>query len=198
MPHSNGDNHRHSATMTALRYFSCAMRSRRRVHRRFPAKATLGSRARRSGPESADRLIVLRHRSVACCQACHQFVISTDENTSIQARRRRHPTHTCRPRTAMGIEHEYCRCGARTHIAALEVHKTPESLVVAEPNTDCALRTFGRAGDDAPPTTMRAVCSGPSTTVPLIVDPERYNACRACRIAIRNWCSFTHQSTPVG
>ena len=48
-----------------------------------------------------------------------EFVISADEKTSIQARRRKHATQTCRPRTPMRVEHEYFRCGAWTYIAAL-------------------------------------------------------------------------------
>jgi hypothetical protein len=49
-------------------------------------------------------------------------VISADEKTSIQARRRKHLTRACRPRTAMRVEHEYFRCGAWAYIAALDVH----------------------------------------------------------------------------
>lgn len=51
-----------------------------------------------------------------------EFVISADEKTSIQARRRKHATSPCRPRTSMRVEHEYFRCGAWTYIAALDVH----------------------------------------------------------------------------
>jgi len=51
-----------------------------------------------------------------------EFVISADEKTSIQARRRKHATRNCRPRTPMYVEHEYSRCGAWTYIAALDVH----------------------------------------------------------------------------
>ena len=51
-----------------------------------------------------------------------EFVISADEKTSIQARRRKHETRNCRPRTPMRVEHEYARCGAWTYIAALDVH----------------------------------------------------------------------------
>jgi hypothetical protein len=36
-----------------------------------------------------------------------EFVISADEKTSIQARRRKHATRACRPRTSMRVEHEY-------------------------------------------------------------------------------------------
>lgn len=51
-----------------------------------------------------------------------EFVISADEKTSIQARRRKHPTHACRPRTGMRVEHEYFRGGAWAYLAALDVH----------------------------------------------------------------------------
>ena len=51
-----------------------------------------------------------------------EFVISADEKTSIQARRRKHVTQNCRPRTPMHVEHEYFRCGAWAYIAALDVH----------------------------------------------------------------------------
>lgn len=52
-----------------------------------------------------------------------EFVISADEKTSIQARRRKHPTRACRPRGSMQVEHEYFRCGAWTYIAGLDVHQ---------------------------------------------------------------------------
>lgn len=51
-----------------------------------------------------------------------EFVISADEKTSVQARRRKHPTRACRPRGTMQVEHEYFRCGAWTYIAGLDVH----------------------------------------------------------------------------
>ena len=41
-----------------------------------------------------------------------EFVLSTDEKTSIQARTRCHPTLPPAPGVAMRIEHEYKRCGA--------------------------------------------------------------------------------------
>ncbi len=51
-----------------------------------------------------------------------EFVISADEKTSIQARRRKHPTRPCRPRHPMQVEHEYKRCGAWVYLTALDVH----------------------------------------------------------------------------
>lgn len=52
-----------------------------------------------------------------------EFVISADEKTSIQARRRRHCTYPAQPGMAMKVEHEYTRCGAWTYLAALDVHR---------------------------------------------------------------------------
>jgi hypothetical protein len=51
-----------------------------------------------------------------------EFVISSDEKTSIQARCRRHPTRTCQPGRPMRVEHEYRRGGAWAYLAALDVH----------------------------------------------------------------------------
>jgi hypothetical protein len=52
-----------------------------------------------------------------------EFVLSTDEKTSIQARARIHPTLPPQPGLAMRVEHEYVRCGAWTYLAALDVHR---------------------------------------------------------------------------
>ena len=52
-----------------------------------------------------------------------EFVLSADEKTSIQARRRKHPTVGTKPGSAMKVEHEYTRCGAWAYIAALDVHR---------------------------------------------------------------------------
>ena len=49
-------------------------------------------------------------------------MISADEKSSIQSRRRKHPTQPCQPGKAMRVEHEYKRCGAWVYIAALDVH----------------------------------------------------------------------------
>jgi hypothetical protein len=52
-----------------------------------------------------------------------EFVLSADEKTSIQARRRRHATYPVQPGSPMKVEHEYIRCGAWAYIAALDVHR---------------------------------------------------------------------------
>ena len=50
-----------------------------------------------------------------------EFVISADEKTSVQARRRTHPTLPPRPKYAMKVEHEYERLGAWAYLAAMDV-----------------------------------------------------------------------------
>ncbi len=52
----------------------------------------------------------------------HDYVISADEKTSIQARSRTHPTLPATPGTAMRVEHEYQRGGALAYLAAWDVH----------------------------------------------------------------------------
>ena len=52
-----------------------------------------------------------------------EFVISTDEKTSVQARVRVHPSLPTRPGEAMRVEHEYERGGAWAYLAALDVHR---------------------------------------------------------------------------
>jgi hypothetical protein len=52
-----------------------------------------------------------------------EFVLSADEKTSIQARRRRHATYPVQSGAPMKVEHEYTRCGAWAYIAALDVHR---------------------------------------------------------------------------
>ncbi len=51
-----------------------------------------------------------------------EFVLSSDEKTSIQARCRKHPTLPPQPGSVMKVEHEYKRCGAWAYLAALDVH----------------------------------------------------------------------------
>src|SRR6266404_7717828 len=51
-----------------------------------------------------------------------EFVISADEKTSVQARRRIHLTLPPQPRRPMKLEHEYKRLGPWDYLAAMEVH----------------------------------------------------------------------------
>ena len=50
-----------------------------------------------------------------------EYVLSADEKTSIQARRRRHPTQLAKPGEPARVEAEYTRCGATQYLAALDV-----------------------------------------------------------------------------
>ena len=49
--------------------------------------------------------------------------MSTDEKTSIQARRRKHGSLPPLPGSPMKVEHEYERCGSWAYLAALDVHR---------------------------------------------------------------------------
>ena len=51
------------------------------------------------------------------------YVLSADEKTSIQARRRCHPSTPPAPRQPMRVEHEYERAGAWAYFAAWDVHR---------------------------------------------------------------------------
>jgi transposase len=53
----------------------------------------------------------------------NEFVISADEKTSIQARRRRHKTLTPIKQYYGKVEHEYKRMGSLNYIAAWDVHR---------------------------------------------------------------------------
>jgi len=52
-----------------------------------------------------------------------EFVISADEKSSIQARRRKQPTLAPASGRAIRVEHEYFREGAWTYLAAWDVHR---------------------------------------------------------------------------
>jgi hypothetical protein len=49
------------------------------------------------------------------------YVLSADEKTGIQARRRKHPSLPPRPGKPSYVEHEYARAGAWVYIAAWDV-----------------------------------------------------------------------------
>jgi len=51
------------------------------------------------------------------------YVISADEKTSMQARRRKQPTLPPTPNRPTRVEHEYFREGAWTYLAAWDVHR---------------------------------------------------------------------------
>ena len=51
------------------------------------------------------------------------YVLCTDEKTSIQARRRKHPSLPPAPGRPVYVEHEYARAGAWAYLAAWDVHR---------------------------------------------------------------------------
>lgn len=71
----------------------------------------------------ASRILDLYQRQWAG-QSLHddEFVLSADEKTSVQARRRIHPSLPPQPGRPMKVEHEYERLGAWAYLAALDVH----------------------------------------------------------------------------
>jgi len=73
-----------------------------------------------------------------------EYVLSADEKTSIQVRRRLHPSTPPRSHQAMRVEHEYERAGVLQYLAAWDVHR---AVVFGrcEPKTGKA--AFGRLVD---------------------------------------------------
>ena len=55
--------------------------------------------------------------------SAREFVISADEKSSIQARRRKQPTLAPASARSTRVEHEYFREGAWTYLAAWDVHR---------------------------------------------------------------------------
>jgi hypothetical protein len=70
-----------------------------------------------------------------------EFVISSDEKTSIQARCRCHPSLPPGKARMMRVEHEYDRGGALSYLAAYDVHRA-RLFARTEPTTGIA--PFGR------------------------------------------------------
>jgi hypothetical protein len=70
-----------------------------------------------------------------------EYVLSTDEKTSIQARIRKHPTLPPRPGEAARVEHEYARGGAWAYLAALDVHR---AKVFGRCEHSTGIEPFGR------------------------------------------------------
>ena len=87
-----------------------------------------------------------------------EFVISTDEKTSIQARLRIHPSLPTGPGKSMRVEHEYTRGGAWAYLAALDVHRA-KVFGRCEPTTGIAPfeRLVEQVMSQAPYNTARRV-----------------------------------------
>ena len=74
-----------------------------------------------------------------------EFVLSADEKTSIQVRRRRHPSLPIGPQQAMRVEHEYERAGVLQYLAAWDVHR---AVVFGRCEQRTGKAAFGRLVDD--------------------------------------------------
>ena len=74
-----------------------------------------------------------------------EFVLSSDEKTSIQARDRRHPTIPPGPQRTMLVEHEYKRRGAIQYIAAWDVRR---AKVFGRFEAKTGIKPFGRLVSD--------------------------------------------------
>lgn len=73
-----------------------------------------------------------------------EYVISADEKTSIQARRRRHETLPPAANRVMRIEHEYQRGGSVAHLAAWDCHL---ARVFGRCESTTGIEPFGRLVD---------------------------------------------------
>jgi len=69
------------------------------------------------------------------------YVLSSDEKTSIQARQRRHPEQPPGPHRKRRIETEYKRKGALQYLAAWDVHR---GIVMGRCERRTGIRPFGR------------------------------------------------------
>jgi transposase len=74
-----------------------------------------------------------------------EYVLSADEKTSIQVRRRLHPTLPIGPHQAMRVEHEYERAGALQYLAAWDVHR---AVVFGHCEPKAGKAAFGRLVSD--------------------------------------------------
>src|SRR5579859_3610374 len=74
-----------------------------------------------------------------------EYVLSADEKTSIQVRRRTQPTLPPGPHQAMRIEHEYERGGAVQYLAAWDVHR---AVVFGRCEQKTGKAAYGRLVDE--------------------------------------------------
>jgi hypothetical protein len=72
----------------------------------------------------AERILDLyQRRWQGAALGAGDFVLSADEKTSLQARKRKHPSLPPSRGRPIYVEHEYARCGAWAYIAAWDVHR---------------------------------------------------------------------------
>jgi hypothetical protein len=124
-----------------------------------------------------------------------EFVISTDEKTSIQARLRIHPSLPAEPGKPMRVEHEYARGGAWAYLAALDVHR---AKVFGRCETTTGIAPFERLVDQVmsqpPYNTARRVFWIMDNVRPIVAR----HRCGGLRRPIHDWFRFTVRSTQAG
>ena len=74
-----------------------------------------------------------------------EYVLSADEKTSVQVRRRLHPTLPIGPHHGMRVDHEYERAGVLQYLAAWDVHR---AVVFGRCEAKTGKAAFGRLVDD--------------------------------------------------
>lgn len=75
----------------------------------------------------------------------NEFVLSADEKTSIQVRRRKHASLSPKPGECIKVEHEYERGGSLTYIAAWDVH---HAKIFGRCEAKSGIVSFDRLVDD--------------------------------------------------
>jgi hypothetical protein len=96
------------------------------------------------------------------------YVISADEKTSIQARRRKQPTLPPAPRRSTRVESEYFREGAWVYLAAWDVHRAKVFGRCESQNGIAPVRRLASEVMGQEPLRLPAASSGSWTTAPLI------------------------------
>ena len=118
-------------------------------------------------------------------------ILSTDEKTSIQARRRIHRTLPTAPARPMRVEHEYQRRGAWAYLAAWDVRR---AKVFGRCETTTGIRPFGRLVAQV----MRQEPYRSAPRVFWIMDNGSSHRGQACiRRLQRRWPTIIPVHTPV-
>ena len=121
----------------------------------------------------------------------NDFVISTDEKTSIQARLRKHPTSPPSPGREMRVEAEYHRQGALIYLAAWDIH---QARLFGRCEPKMSITAFDRLVDQV--MSQQPYCS--ASRVFWIMDNVSSHRGQACVDRLRRqWPNLQAVHTPV-
>lgn len=96
--------------------------------------------------QKAGRVLDLYHRiGQGKTLGTDEYVISSDEKTGIQARRRKHETVPARAKDCMKVEHEYERVGSLNYLAAWDVK---HARIFGRCEAKTGIEAFNRLVDD--------------------------------------------------